>query len=141
MRRFSMKDLTTEQRETAEKNGIKYNTLVKRLAWGWGIKEAIGEKTQIKGGRRDNQQTNDDKTMSAYWFAGTNKGLKCPVEGCNHVGEVITKAHCRIVHGMEREQVRERYGMPIVVESKGEIVSHNNGRTKWYSVDTGLGVL
>ena len=82
-----------------------------------------------------------EEMISNNWFAGTNKGLKCPVEGCNHVGEVITKAHCRIVHGMEREEVRKRYGMPIVVESKGEIVSHNNGRTKWYSVDTGMGVL
>ena len=79
--------------------------------------------------------------ISNTWFAGTNKGLCCPVPGCTHTGEVITKAHCRIVHGMERETVRKKYGMPVIVESKGEIISHNNGRSKWYSIDTGLGVL
>ena len=29
-----------------------------------------------------------------------------------------TKLHCRNVHGMEREEVRERYGMPTVVGVK-----------------------
>ena len=78
---------------------------------------------------------------SESWYANTNKGVRCPVPGCTHAGEGITKVHCRNVHGMEREEVKELYGMPEIVESKGEIVSHNNGRSKWYSVDTGMGVL
>ena len=80
------------------------------------------------------------ETVSSYWFAGAHGQLKCPVPGCNHVAEVITKAHCRIVHGMEREDVKKAYGMPTIVERKGAILSENNGR-KWYSIDSGLGVL
>ena len=85
---------------------------------------------------------NKRETMiSTTWFAGTSKGLKCPVPGCTHVGEVITKAHCRIAHDMERTEVAKQYGMPVIVESKGQILSHNNGRAKWYSVDAGMGIL
>lgn len=82
-----------------------------------------------------------DTLISTTWFAGTNKGLRCSVPGCEHIGEVITKAHCRIAHNMERTEVAKQYGMPVVVESKGEILSHNNGRSKWYSTANGMGAL
>lgn len=78
--------------------------------------------------------------INTSWFAGTSRGVKCPVPGCNHVGEVITKAHCRIVHGMDRKEVAKKFGMPIIVESKGAILSDNNGR-KWYSTELGMGAL
>ncbi|MET4562772.1 hypothetical protein ABIA69_003963 [Lysinibacillus parviboronicapiens] len=47
-----------------------------------------------------------------YWNANKGGYLKCPVKECNHIGIVITKAHCRIVHGITREEVREQYGLP-----------------------------
>lgn len=47
-----------------------------------------------------------------YWNAKHGGYLKCPVKECNHIGIVITKAHCRIVHGMTREEVRKQYGFP-----------------------------
>ncbi len=47
-----------------------------------------------------------------YWNAKHGGYLKCPVKECNHIGIVITKAHCRIVHGMTREEVNKQYGLP-----------------------------
>lgn len=141
MGKYTIKDLTKEQRLLAEENGIKYNTLANRLFDGWEIEKAITEKTNRKGGHVKNVITEEGVNTSLSWFAGTNKGLKCPVPGCTHVGEVITKAHCRIVHGLEREEVKDRYGMPQIIESKGEILSERNGRAKWYSTSNGMGAL
>lgn len=50
-----------------------------------------------------------------YWNDKHGGYLKCPVETCNHIGIVITKAHCRIAHGMTREEVRKRYGFTKIV--------------------------
>ncbi|WP_369379251.1 hypothetical protein [Lysinibacillus fusiformis] len=47
-----------------------------------------------------------------YWNAKQGAYIKCPVPNCNHTGIVITKAHCRIVHDMTREEVRKKYGFP-----------------------------
>lgn len=47
-----------------------------------------------------------------YWSAKQGGYIKCPVEGCNHVGIVITNAHCRLEHGMTRKEVQEKYGLP-----------------------------
>lgn len=47
-----------------------------------------------------------------YWNAKHGGYLKCPVEECNHIGIVITKAHCRLVHGMTREELHKEYGFP-----------------------------
>lgn len=71
--------------------------------------------------------------VSPNWTAGPSELLRCPVEGCTHTGEIITKAHCRMAHNMTRDEVKKQYGMPVIVEGKGAILSENNGR-KWNSV-------
>lgn len=50
-----------------------------------------------------------------YWNAKHDGYIKCPVEDCNHVGIVITKAHCRLEHGLTREEVQKKYGLPQTV--------------------------
>ena len=71
--------------------------------------------------------------ISSSWYAIAGQTIKCPYPGCSHsTSLVITKHHCRLEHGMEREQVGKLYGMPRVFESKGAILSDNNGR-KWNS--------
>lgn len=47
-----------------------------------------------------------------YWSASNGGYIKCPVDGCNHVGIIITAVHCRIEHGMTREEVKEKFGFP-----------------------------
>lgn len=42
-------------------------------------------------------------------FAGK---VKCPHPNCDHIGELITKVHCRMHHGMEREELFAQYGQP-----------------------------
>lgn len=37
---------------------------------------------------------------------------KCPVPGCNHVGQVLTKAHFKLVHNMSKDEAIEKYGAP-----------------------------
>lgn len=39
----------------------------------------------------------------------------CPHPDCNHMGEAITKVHCRTVHNMERDELFEKYGKPVFV--------------------------
>lgn len=46
------------------------------------------------------------------WYAPSGELLKCPVPGCNHIGHIITKLHCRLEHGMTRDEVGEMYGKP-----------------------------
>ncbi|MFF2794959.1 hypothetical protein [Lysinibacillus xylanilyticus] len=50
-----------------------------------------------------------------FWSAKHGGYIKCPVEGCNHVGIIITAAHCRLEHGITREEVRKKYGLPANV--------------------------
>ena len=58
------------------------------------------------------------------FFALANEMVKCPVEGCNHTGTVITKAHCRMHHSMEREEVKEKFGFPHrIVFQKGVLLN------------------
>lgn len=54
---------------------------------------------------------------SNSWYSlGSVSYLKCPFPDCNHIAEVMTKAHCRVAHGMEREEVKRLYGMPYLLE-------------------------
>ncbi|MGR6906175.1 hypothetical protein [Lysinibacillus sp. BSL11] len=51
--------------------------------------------------------------MAEYWSAKQGGGyIKCPVKNCNHIGNIITEAHCRMEHGMTREEIRKEYGLP-----------------------------
>ncbi|MER1998405.1 MAG: hypothetical protein ABS882_01415 [Lysinibacillus sp.] len=73
------------------------------------------------------------KKVSTTWFStGFDSAVSCPVEGCNHTGQVITIAHLRIQHGMTREEVAEKYGYPEIVQSRGVIKNEANGK-RWNS--------
>lgn len=61
----------------------------------------------------------EERTMN--FFSNANEMVKCPVPGCGHTGTVITKAHCRIVHGMTQEEVREKYSTPYRVTFKSGV--------------------
>lgn len=56
-----------------------------------------------------------DQRISNSWSAPNGSRLRCPVPGCTHTGDIITKLHCRTAHNMEREEVKKKYGMPIIV--------------------------
>ena len=50
--------------------------------------------------------------------------VQCSVEGCQHIGEVITAAHCRIVHEMTREEVEKKFGKPYrIIIKKGSLLN------------------
>lgn len=53
---------------------------------------------------------------NSWSSTGLNSVLQCPVPGCGHKGQIITKAHCRMSHGMSREEIKKKYGMPIKVD-------------------------
>jgi hypothetical protein len=46
--------------------------------------------------------------------------VRCPHPGCGHVGDIITKAHCRMCHDMEREDIFEQFGpsQPVEIDAK-----------------------
>jgi len=46
------------------------------------------------------------------WSSKGDELVKCPVDGCDHVGIIITKAHCRLEHNMTRDEVKKKYGFP-----------------------------
>lgn len=52
------------------------------------------------------------------WVAKPNQYVMCPVPGCQHFGNIITKAHCRIAHKLTRDEVKETYGVPSEVKMK-----------------------
>lgn len=52
------------------------------------------------------------RTGEVWSTKSFEKVLICPVPGCGHQGGVITKVHCRMVHGVEREEIAKLYGLP-----------------------------
>lgn len=52
------------------------------------------------------------KTGEVWSSKSFESMVVCPVPGCNHKGQIITKVHCRLVHGMEREEIGKKYGLP-----------------------------
>lgn len=74
--------------------------------------------------------------FSTTWSAGTGAFVRCPYPNCTHTGLLITKAHCRLEHQMEREEIGKLYGMPRVFESKGFISSQQSSKT-WYNTGGG----
>lgn len=74
------------------------------------------------------------KNVSTTWFApGFDKSVICPVDGCGHAGNYISKVHCRFAHNMTRDEVQKKYGYPEITNTKGKIVSDNNPK-RWNSV-------
>lgn len=51
------------------------------------------------------------KAEKAYF----GRPVKCPFPECTHVGEIITKVHCRMKHNMERDEMFKKYGEPKTV--------------------------
>lgn len=55
-------------------------------------------------------------TKKAYdpndFYGKQNNSVMCPVPDCGHIGSFISKIHCRMHHGMEREEVYKKYGIP-----------------------------
>ena len=78
--------------------------------------------------------------ISNSWSAQSSGQLRCPVPGCTHKGDIITKLHCRNVHGMERDEVKARYGMPIVVGEKSGFGGASNSN-RWYITSNSNGNL
>ncbi|MET4560783.1 hypothetical protein ABIA69_001927 [Lysinibacillus parviboronicapiens] len=52
------------------------------------------------------------------WNSIGDELVKCPVDGCDHIGHIITKVHCRMAHNMTRGEVRKKYGMPTRLITK-----------------------
>lgn len=46
------------------------------------------------------------------WHASGNGVIRCPHPDCCHTAEIITNAHCRMYHGMNRKEISELYGYP-----------------------------
>ncbi|MGE7672953.1 hypothetical protein ACQKMV_05115 [Lysinibacillus sp. NPDC094403] len=63
-------------------------------------------------------------SVNKSWNALGNEFVKCPVDNCGHIGTIITKTHCKLVHNMTRDEVRKRYGMPKRVTKVQESVSN-----------------
>lgn len=60
---------------------------------------------------------------------GGNKNVwkvSCPHPDCDHVGELITKVHCRMHHNMERDELIGTYGQPQPVELNARHLSENS---------------
>lgn len=115
-----MSTFTPEQIETAKLNGVALMTLHNRVRSGWSIEEAIStpplnkNETAKRGAIAAMEQAKQLRSNS--WFAkGANTLVRCPVPNCNHTGTVITKAHCRNIHNMERKKLGKRYGMPFQI--------------------------
>lgn len=112
-----MAKFTNEQIKRAEDNGVSFQLLHNRVSRGWDIETSIitppNSRDEVSKVVREKQQKNRSDSWYSY---GAGKVLKCPVPGCDHVGGVITKAHCRMHHGMERDEVKKKYGMPMKVE-------------------------
>lgn len=56
--------------------------------------------------------------QSNAWHAAGSGLLRCPVPECGHAAVIITKVHCRLTHGIERDEVEKRYGMPLKVVAR-----------------------
>lgn len=47
------------------------------------------------------------------WYGDGLNPIRCPHPECAHIGNIITKAHCKMYHDMSREDVGRLYGPPI----------------------------
>ena len=73
---------------------------------------------------------------SQDWSAPPNSLVECPVDGCKHQGELITKYHLRNEHGLERSEVEAIYGMPEVISIKPSYQEHTP--KSWNSTSKGM---
>lgn len=112
-----MAKFTKKQLERAAQNGVTEAALKYRLRNGWDLETAITApplNTRVPGNEKAKKSRLNKRSDS--WFGDGNAILRCPVTGCDHTGSIITKAHCRLVHEMEREDVKTQYGMPFKID-------------------------
>lgn len=102
-----MTKFTAEQLNTAQENGVSKSLLHCRVRSGWDVELAITTSPK---------QGNFSRKLERAVSWSSNRLLRCPVPGCTHAGNIITKAHCKMVHGMTREDVRKEYGMPYKIK-------------------------
>lgn len=68
--------------------------------------------------------------QSNVWHAAGSAVIRCPHPDCGHTAPIITKAHCRIHHGMEREEIAEQYGYPVISKMRPAFKGER-GRAPW----------
>lgn len=58
------------------------------------------------------------------WSSRGDELVKCPVDGYDHVGIIITKVHCRLEHNMTRDEVKKKYGFPkrVILLKRSQVV-------------------
>lgn len=106
-----MAKFTQEQIDRAAEHGVSKQTLYSRVHYGWDIERAMTTSPES-----NKSAFNNKVSRSNSWYShGVNTVLRCPVPNCGHTAGIITKVHCRLNHGMEREEVKKRYGMPFNV--------------------------
>src|SRR5690554_863774 len=125
-----MSTFTPEQIKIAEGNGVSLAALHNRIKRGWNIESAIntpllnGNQSAKVGAKAAREYAKRKRSTS--WFAnGAGTLVKCPYPNCNHAGTVITKAHCRLVHDMDRKQLGKKYGMPYKIILNSDKLSEN----------------
>lgn len=83
-----------------------------------------------------------NKRRSIGWSSSAGNMVKCPVSGCEHIGQMITKVHCRNVHNLERYEVKKLYGMPFLVPyNPGALLGLGTTSGDWYSTRNSNGNL
>lgn len=60
------------------------------------------------------------------FYGKQNNSVRCPVPDCGHIGLMITKARCRIAHGMERDEIAKLYGYPKQIGRGWAFINDNN---------------
>lgn len=116
-----MTKFTAEEIEVAKSNGISLAALHQRIRKGWDKEQAITIPilNSIETARRGTEAAKKyrkSKRSNSWSARGVGIMVRCPVPGCEHTGNIITKAHCRLVHHMERDEVKKKYGMPYNVK-------------------------
>lgn len=125
-----MSTFTPEQIKIAESNGVSLAALHNRIKRGWNIESAIntpllnGNQSAKVGAKAAREYAKRKRSTS--WFAnGANSLIRCPYPGCTHTGTVITKAHCKLAHNMDRKELAKKYGMPYQIVLDSDKLSEN----------------
>ena len=80
---------------------------------------------------------NEGIRVSDSYSSDSSSYVQCAFPGCGHQGEIITKLHCRINHGMERDEITRLYGMPTIVGRKSGFLGIKHAPDRYYSQSKG----
>lgn len=63
---------------------------------------------------------------NSSWSSKGDELVRCLVVGCDHVGIIITKAHCRLERNMTRDEVKKKYGFPerVILLKRSQVSSN-----------------